>query len=735
MNPIHLVILWHMHQPQYRDPATGTYVLPWTRLHALKDYWGMIRVLKEFPQVHSTFNVVPSLGAQLEEYASGHFDEPWFATAFRPAGALTPEDKAEILSRAFQLNHEHLMARWPRFVELFQWSQTQGHERAVQTFGERDWRDLQLLSQLAWMDEEYLANDPVVSSLAQKGSDYSEQDKAQLCSKQIELLSRVLPEYRQAASTGQIEISATPFYHPILPLLCDTDIARISNPGTPLPNPAFRHPEDAREQLARARRYHERVFGRAPGGLWPSEGSVSEEVLSIAAELGFKWFATDEGVLGHTLHAGFGRDSSGVPANAEKIYSPLRVFAGGREMVGFFRDHYLSDLVGFVYSRMDATAAAEDLYGRIRTIGERAQIGRPLTVSLILDGENAWEYYPGNGREFLRQFYRRIANDPGIRALTATEAIAAAGEIPSNSGIFPGSWINANFDIWIGSSEDVLAWEHLQRARDFYAQQSECAAKGLPNSPTPQQLAASYEALLAAEGSDWCWWYGPEHSSANDPEFDAFYRKLLTEVYLALGAEAPDTLAEPIKRRPEQALILAPSAYLRVQVDGRESTYFEWLGAGLYSADRQSSAMHGRLLLLHELHYGFDEERFFLRVDVFAGALEELRDAEFRITLRAEQELRVVVHLEEGKVSGYLVESQDYCLLGPDEVVQVACDKILEVSVDKRILVPGKSASIWMGVALWEGGLPVDVLPAEGMLEIQLGAEHFGWVPAEQQQK
>jgi hypothetical protein len=190
---------------------------------------------------------------------------------------------------------------------------------------------------------------------------------------------------------------------------------------------------------------------------------------------------------------------------------------------------------------------------------------------------------------------------------------------------------------WVG--EDVTAWDHLHRARDFYGQQAENTAKGFPKAPTPTQLADRYEALLAAEGSDWCWWYGPEHSSANDAEFDAFYRKLLTEVYRSLGAEAPDVLAEPIKRQPARRWFCHPSAYLNVKVDGRESTYFEWMGAGLYSADRRSSAMHGALMLLHEIRYGFDEKRLHLRVDVFAEALKELRDAEFRITFRAEQEL------------------------------------------------------------------------------------------------
>jgi alpha-amylase/alpha-mannosidase (GH57 family) len=727
MNRVHLVTIWHMHQPEYRDPSTGWYLLPWTRLHALKDYWGMVRVLEEFPRVHATFNVVPSLGTQLEEYASGKFRETWFDIAFQAANLLTTEDKVEILVRAFQLNLERLMSRWPRFSELHHQVQSQGNGRALATFAERDWRDLQLLSQLAWMDEAYLASDPVVSRLSKKGADYTEKDKQDLKAKQLELLGRVLPEYRKAASTGQIEISATPFYHPILPLVCDTNIARVSNPNTPLPSPPYRHPEDARQQLVRARAYHERVFGNAPDGLWPSEGSVSVDALSIAAELGFKWFATDEGVLGHTLHAGFGRDAAGVPANAEKLYSPLRVKLGERAMTGFFRDHFLSDLVGFVYSRMDSEAAAEDLYQKIRTIGERVRVGRPLTISLILDGENAWEYYPGNGREFLRQFYRRIGNDPDIRALTASEAIAAAGEIPVNDGIFPASWISANFDVWIGSGEDVVAWEQLGHARDFYELECKKASRGLPQSPTQEQLAKSYEAILAAEGSDWCWWYGPEHSSVNDAEFDAFYRKLLTEVYLSLGAEAPDILAEPIKRQPEQGLTLPPTAFLKVKVDGRESSYFEWLGSGLYSADHRSSAMHGKLLLLHELHYGFNEKQFFLRVDVFEGTLGELRDAEFRITIRAAQELRVVVHLVEGRVTGYLVESRDLCLLGPDDTVKVACEKILEVSINKEALDLGDRKTISVGVALWEGGLPVDVLPSEGILQIQLGADNFAW--------
>jgi alpha-amylase/alpha-mannosidase (GH57 family) len=727
MTRIHLVLLWHMHQPQYRDPATRRYILPWTRLHALKDYWGMVRVLEEFPAVHATFNLVPSLGAQLEEYASGKFDEPWFTLAFSPAETLTDEDKGELLLRGFQANLDHLIARWPRYKELYDRAHSFDVDAAIRTFAARDWRDLQLLSQLAWMDEEYLASDAQVSALSKKGSDFSEADKQVLRAKQLELLARVLPEYRKAREAGQIEVSTTPFYHPILPLLCDTNVAREANSRTPVPSPPFRHPEDAREQLTRARAYYERVFGAPPAGLWPSEGSVSNEALSIAAELGFRWFASDEGVLGRTLNIGFGRDGEGFPENAGRLYAPLRIKLGEREIAGIFRDHYLSDLVGFVYSRMDSNAAADDLYRRIRMVAERVQSRGPLILPLILDGENAWEYYPGNGREFLRRFYGRIAADSDIRAVTVSEALQEASEIATVQGIAAGSWINANFDVWIGDKEDVAAWELLARAREFYGQQLALRQRGEATAPTDEQLAGAFEALLMAEGSDWCWWFGPEHSSSNDAEFDAFFRQLLSEAYQNLGQAAPDELAEPIKQKPAPAHVEPAAAFLDVRVDGRETTYFEWLGAALYSPVRRDGSMHGRVHWLQQFRYGFSSDRFFIRVDLIDDALAGVKDGEFRITLRGEEEVRIVLNVREGKLRGQHVETKDTCLWGPQDMVVAALSRILELSIARKLLTLRKRGSFSLVIALWEGGLPVDLLPAEGWFEVPLGPDHFAW--------
>jgi len=723
-----------MHQPQYRDPETGRYVLPWTRLHALKDYWGMVKVLEDFPRFHATFNVVPALGLQLEEYASGNFHEPWFDLAFKNAEQLTREDKQEMLSRAFQVNHDRLLSRWPRFAELYEWSRPAGGAQAVVTFTPRDWRDLQLLSQLAWMEEEWFAHDVEINRLAARGKNFAEADKAILKTKQLEFLKLVLPIYREAAARGQIELSTTPFYHPILPLLCDSDIARVANPGTPLPRRAYRHPEDAREQLRRACEYHERIFGVPPKGLWPSEGSVSEQVLAIAIEEGFQWFGTDEGVLGRTLNVGFFRDATGLPANAEKLYRPWNFLTDSKRITGFFRDHHLSDLIAFVYSRMDSKTAAADLHARLRFLGDRVPSNGPLTVCLFLDGENAWEYYPGNGREFLREFYGRIQSDSDFTALTVSEAIAAAGEIPQNSGIFPASWINANFDVWIGSGEDVAAWELLWDAREAYGRAEAAQKAGKPEAPAGEALARAKESLLAAEGSDWCWWYGPEHSTANDAEFDALYRKHLTGIYVALGMEAPDDLAKPIKKLPERALHLPPSEMLKVKVDGRESSYFEWLAAGLFSPERRAGTMHGRVFYLRELRYGFEENRFCLRLDCFPDAIAELDKIEFRLTIQAAEEVAIIAKLERGKLVEFSIEQARICLLAPARIAEVAFDRVLEVAVNKELFGLIKAQRLRVGIALWHGGLPVDVLPAEGYLDVNLGEENFAWpieLPAE----
>src|SRR5262249_13155866 len=253
------------------------------------------------------------------------------------------------------------------------------------------------------------------------------------------------------------------------------------------------------------------------------------------------------------------------------------------------------------------------------------------------------------------------------------------------------------------------------------------AQKGLPNAPSQEALAQAWESLLAAEGSDWCWWYGPEHSTANDAEFDELYRKHLTGVYLAVGQTAPEDLAKPIKRRPEHALKLAPTSLLKVQVDGRDTSYFEWLGAGLYAPERRGGSMHGRVFYLREVRFGFEEGRFCVRVDGFPEGLSEIENPEFRITIGGAQEVVVVVKRARGHVEEFNVEHDGVCLLNPKDVANVAFERTLEIAINRKAVCPKDCRKLSLDVALWHYGLPVDVLPASGVLEILLGEENFAW--------
>src|SRR6202171_3726689 len=474
MPALRLILLWHQHQPYYKDLVSGEYRLPWVRLHALKDYYGMVKLLDEFPNVHQNFNIVPSLMVQIQDYVAGTAQDPFLRVAAKPAKDLTLAERQFALQYLFQANPANVIGRYPRYREL--WERFLEHkalpERAEKYFQPQDFTDLQALSQIAWFDEFFL-EDAAMAALAQKGRQYSLDDQRFVIAHEREVLGKVLPAYAAAAKEGSIEISTTPFYHPILPLICDTNVGAVSSPGLPLPQNRFRHPEDAREQLRRGLDLHETVFGLRPQGVWPSEGSVSEEALTIAHQLGVQWMATDEGVLGRSLGINFSRDGHGRLSSdlAQRLYTIYRYENADARMNLLFRDHTLSDLIGFVYSGMPPQDAANNLIHKIK---ESAQSlianGQDAVVPIILDGENAWEYYPHSGREFLRRFYDSLQSDPGIQAVTMTEVIARHKNVSPLKSLVPGSWINANFNVWIGAPEDNKAWDYLYHARNFYAQ-------------------------------------------------------------------------------------------------------------------------------------------------------------------------------------------------------------------------------------------------------------------------
>jgi alpha-amylase/alpha-mannosidase (GH57 family) len=750
MPALRVILLWHQHQPFYKDLVSGEYRLPWVRLHALKDYYGMVKLLDEFPNVHQNFNLVPSLMVQIQDYVAGTAQDPFLTVAAKPAKDLTPGERRFALQYLFQANPQNVIGRYPRYRELWERYGEHGYnpERAERYFQAQDFTDLQVLSQIAWFDEFFL-EEKDVAAIVTKGRDYSVDDQKFVIQKEREVLGRVLPAYGDAAKKGLIEISATPFYHPILPLVCDTNAGAASSPGLPLPQNRFRHPEDAREQLTRALDLHQKTFGVRPKGVWPSEGSVSEEVLGIAHSLGIQWMATDEGVLGRSTGSYFARDGNGrLPGHlAEKLYNIHRYEKNSAVMHMVFRDHTISDLIGFVYSGMPPADAARHLIGNIKDAAQPVlAMGRDAVVSIILDGENAWEYYPKSGREFLRRFYDGLQNDPGIEAVTVSEAIGRHRNFGEMNSLTPGSWINANFNVWIGAPEDNRAWDYLHHAREFYAQSAAQA--------TEEQRRLAFDEILIAEGSDWNWWYGPEHHSANDRDFDELYRKHLSNVYTALGATPPDYLAQPITGVEVRPSFLPQTAYIHPRVTGEKVRYFEWMGAAIYTADHRAGAMHGKQFLLDSVYAGIDSTHVYGRLD-FAGSVPE-EDFEIVVNVeswaagepRARRALRVDCTVRGRKLADWKVESaaQDSVLassakpdLGQNDLAKVALLRNFEfkaplvwllasgVADGAEVRKPGATANaaskLRLRFSLWKNRLPVDSLPLEGCIELQVVSE------------
>src|SRR6202163_2932136 len=744
MPALRVILLWHQHQPFYKDLVTGEYRLPWTRLHALKDYYGMVKLLDEFPNVHQNFNLVPSLMVQIQDYVEGTAQDPFLRVAAKPAKNLSLEERRFALQYLFQANPQNLIGRYPRYRELWERFREHGDhpDRAERYFQAQDFTDLQVLSQIAWFDEFFL-EEKDVAALVAKGRHYSLEDQQFVIGRERELLGKVLPAHAEAAKKGSIELSATPFNHRLLPLVCDTSAGAVSSPGLPLPQHRYCHPEDALEQLIRGLDLHEKVFGLRPKGVWPSEGSVSEEVLAIAHSVGVQWMATDEGVLGRSQGLFFARDGNGrLPGNlAEKLYNIHRYENGSTTMHMVFRDHTISDLIGFVYSGMPAAEAGTHLIQNIKNAAAPVLAqGRDAVVSVILDGENAWEYYPQSGREFLRRFYDALQHDQSIEAVSISEAIARHRDFGCLPKLVPGSWINANFNVWIGAPEDNRAWDYLHHAREFYSQNASRASEA--------QRKLAFEEILIAEGSDWNWWYGPEHHSANDRDFDELYRKHLSNVYQALGGTPPDYLAQPITGEVARPSFTPQTAYIHPRVSGDMVRYFEWMGAACYTADQRSGAMHGKQFLMDEVFAGIDEQYVYGRLD-FAGKVPQ--DA-FEVVVDLEswanhadkprRELRLGAVVDGGRIQSWKVtDGKDKAVADSTDagdMTRVALVRNFEfrlpltwllaapLEIDK---VRGPKSSdllttrLRLRFSLWQNHLPVDALPVEGWIELELLAE------------
>ena len=614
--PLYLNLIWHQHQPRYYvDPETGVVTRPWVRAHATKDYYDMAAMIQDYPNVKFTINLTPVLIEQLDAISNGVKDIYW-VLGEKSVDQLSDDEKRFILTRFFDANWQHVIPRFPRYKELLNKrggnADPDSIDAALAKFSDQDIRDLQVLWNLAWIDPDFLAQEPL-KSLVEKGRDYDEADKAILFGEIQRIVDAVLPLHKQLQDEGRIEVITTPLNHPILPLIFDTNQALIGDPEAKVPDPHFAYPNDDIAQLKRARQVYEDHFGREPVGLWPSEGSVSQAIVGIVGRNGFQWMATGEDVLAPSLGmTNFVRGAHDVVEDADALYRPYIVTGKkGEKVAVFFRDRVLSDKIGFNYSGMSPQAAAKDFMDSLHRIKARldAQGAEgPHVVSVILDGENAWENYPNDGKDFLNALYTALNDADDIKMVTGDEYLQMFPDQRSLDNLWAGSWFSSDFGTWIGEDEELKAWNYLRDVRSFLADYDLYHRK---KAPSEEALNKALEFMYAAEGSDWFWWYGQDQDSGDDAYFDLAYRSLLMEVYKALDAPVPDFLQVPIvSARPAQAE-QTPKDLIAPAIDGQPEE--AWAQAGRFVVAGGSQARSDDIVTA--LYYGFDKSNLYLRLD------------------------------------------------------------------------------------------------------------------------
>jgi alpha-amylase/alpha-mannosidase (GH57 family) len=554
MTSLRLVLVWHMHQPDFRDFNTGEFTHPWVYLHAIKDYTDMAAHLENHPGVHAAVNLVPVLLDQLEDYAdqfaTGRIRDPLLRLLAREdLETLDAAGRKLVLDQCFRANHSKMIepyTPYKRLRDIYQYVESSGGDPARYLSGQF-LGDLLTWYHLSWTGETVRRNEEVVVQLMTQGEGYSHADRMRLFELLGNLVSKVIPRYRKLAESGRVELSTTPHYHPIGPLLLDFACAREAMPDAPLP--AASHYPGGRSRLCwhldNALESHRRRFGSYPRGVWPAEGAVSTPFVKLLAEHKVGWAASGEQVLANTLR------KAGLPADnrMDFLYRPYAAEFGERRLLCFFRDDRLSDLIGFEYKDWHGQDAAAHFIAQLEEVQARSPAGESPVVSVILDGENAWEYYPYNGFYFLDDLYRLLESHATIRTATCAEVLAdpqAGTQAPSFVRPLPqlvaGSWVYGNLATWIGSEQKNRAWDLLASAKQCY---NLVVASGRLSEDETQ--AASRQ-LGICEGSDWFWWFGdynPQHAVA---VFDRLFRANLANLYALLKLPAPAQLSEPIGR-------------------------------------------------------------------------------------------------------------------------------------------------------------------------------------------
>ena len=667
---MNLSFIWHMHQPDYRD-ANGVMQMPWVFLHAIKDYYDMPWMMARHSGIKATFNITAPLIEQLKLYYDGaqrydKFLTLWLSDPY----FLEEKDRNWIIKLCKSTQYDTMVKPFERYVELY----NQEH------FNNSELLDLEILFMLSWCGVYLRTNSTVVKSLIAKQRDYNFDDKNILLDELSNFVSHIFEYYSQLHNDGVISLSTTPLNHPILPLLIDMNNALSANPNTNIPKEHISLADDAKKQVLKAKELFEDTFGFLPSGFWPAEGGVDEKSVALLKECGIKWIATDEEILFRSLNSG-DRDNLYVPYNYDG-------------MCMGFRDHYLSDLIGFTYRHQNAHEASNHFMQELSKI---ERVNPDGSVFVILDGENAWEFFANNGFDFFNALYSDLQNTPWCKTLSMDEVYnLPKKELPF---LAAGSWIHGEFNTWVGHSEKTRAWELIYLTKKDYEYHK--------HSLSDEVKEKINHHFLAAECSDWFWWYGDDHYTEFGGEFDELFRNHLITIYDLMGITPPSDIFIPItKDKSSQKFWLKPQSDISPTINGQRDSFFEWIGAGVIDETKLFSTMDKQRGPVKKMYYGQDDEKIYFSFETNMSKLCKDGAIEFII--------------EPLGINDTIYFKTENSFVG-DLEVKMVCGDWIEIGIDKSEIEDDELSFRFM---ILQNDRVIQTLPGFGELKIDLGNDY-----------
>ncbi len=595
-----IAFYWHMHQPVYQLSPEGDYLMPWTRLHAVKDYLDMITMLDDFKTIKLNVNLVPVLLDAFIDYGEKGMHDLHSRLTVTPVENLTADDKEFILNNFFDANYQTMILPYDEYNRLYQKRQNLA-EVDIDAFTDEEYSDLMALFNLVWFDPVYKNDYVELRKLFKKKKGYTLEDRYRIIEIQRDIIRKIIPAYRKYVRDGKVEVTTSPYYHPIVPILLDIKGIKIED-RTGLPND-LKMSLDAKMQIEMAQKRIEELIGISPRGIWPSEHCVNGKELDLFKEMGFEWTISDEGILANSINFEFVRDFKGY---AEEPYHLVKSYEYKNGLKMIFRDSIISNLIGFEYPNFDSEFAANDLYDRIKVLQSKllSSPDENHILTIAMDGENCWENYPQDGIIFLKTLYSLIEKDESLETVLISDYIEKEKYHKPLPKIAAGSWINRNFKLWIDEPIKNLAWSYLKQVRDDFS----AYVKKNPYNPN---IELARRELFICEGSDWFWWYGEPNDSGKDNIFDYIFREHLKNIYIYLGLEAPSHLDIPLL-----SAITKPSRYpkceIKPELDGQDKKGDDsWLNAGCI--DIPDGPVLKESKFFNRICFGYDKDNLYLR--------------------------------------------------------------------------------------------------------------------------